>query len=357
MDHPAHGSSLDQRRLVERRRLLGVALLSLGVLAAAVLAEVINTVVFAVTVAYVLYPPRQALVARGYPDRVAAGAVTAGAGVGLLAVVAPLAYVVYRRRTALVDLVRSLPDTIPLEIGGFSYVIDTTAVVSALQAFLQSVALSGVGALAVVAFKAMVFALVVYGVLARPMAARRAVFGLVPERLHDVVVAYQDRTRATLVGIYVVQAVTALGTGVLAFVVFSLLGYESALALAVAAGVLQFVPVLGPSLVVVTLAAVDVVQGNVPRATLVVVVGLLFVGFLPDAVLRPRLARVAGDLSTTLYFVGFVGGVLTLGAVGFVVGPLVVALLVETVELLSTTPGARALTDEAPAASDETTTE
>ena len=36
-----------------------------------------------------------------------------------------------------------------------------------------------------------------------------------------------------------------------------------------------------------------------------------------------------------MYFVGFVGGLLTLGAVGFVVGRLVVALLAETVRLLS----------------------
>lgn len=345
---------MNHGRLVERRRLLAVALLSLGVLTAVVLAEVINTVVFAVTVAYVLYPPRQALVAKGYPDRTAAITVTTGAAVGLLAVAAPISNVVYRRRSELVDLVRSLPDEVPLEIGGFSYVLDTTLAVPALQQFLQDIALSGVSALAVVAFKGMVFVLVIYGVLARPLAAKRAVLGLVPDRLHDVVFAYHDRTRATLVGIYVVQAVTALGTAVVAFVVFSLLGYDSALVLAVAAGVFQFVPVLGPSVVVAALAIVDVVQGNVPRATLVVVVGLLFVGFLPDAVLRPRLARIAGDLSTTLYFVGFVGGVLTLGAVGFVVGPLVVALLVETVELLSHAPETRASVDEAPAASDET---
>lgn len=322
-------------RDARRRRLLGVALVALLVLAAVVLAEVINTVVFAVTVAYVLFPPRQFLVRRGHSERAATAAVTAGAGLAVAALVVPAAYVVYRRRSDLVDLVRSLPDEIPLEIGGVSYVVDTTGVVPLLQAFLQDIALSGAGALAVLAFKAMVFALVVYGVLARPHAATRAVFGLVPERYHDIVVAYNDRTRATLVGLYVVQAATAVATAILAYAVFGLLGYDSALTLAIAAGVLQFVPVIGPSVVVGALAVVDLVQGNAPRATLVLLVGLVVVGFLPDAVLRPRLAGLAAHLPVALYFVGFVGGVLTLGAVGFVVGPLVVALLVETVELLS----------------------
>lgn len=332
------------RRIVARRRLLAVALLSLLVLTAVVLAEVINTVIFAVTVAYVLYPPRQFLVGRGYSRRTATAAVTAGAAFGLLALVAPTLFVIYRRRSDLVDLVRSLPDTVPLEIGGFSYVIDTTVIVPALQAFLQDFALSGVSALAVVAFKAMVFALVIYGVLSRPMAVKRAVLGLAPPQYHDIVEAYNARTRATLVGIYVVQAVTALATTVIAFVVFTALGYDSALTLAVAAGFFQFIPVLGPSVIVAALAVVDFVQGNAPRAAMVLLLGLLVIGFLPDALLRPRLATLAADLPTTLYFVGFVGGVLTLGVVGFVVGPLVVALLVETVDLLSSELGENSTT-------------
>ena len=330
---------MNERTLTDRRRVLGAALVLFVVLTAVVLAEVINTVVFAATVAYVLFPARQFLVGRGFSRRAATAIVTAGAALAGVALVVPAAYVVYSRRAALVDLVRSLPDRVPVEIGGFSYVFETTAVVSALNSFLGDVALSGAGTLAVVAFKAMVFALVVYGVLSKPHAVKAAVFGLVPERLHDVVVAYHERTRATLVGIYVVQAVTALATAVIAYVVFALLGYDSAGVLAVAAGVLQFVPVLGPSVVIGALAVVDFVQGNAPRAGLVLVVGLVVVGFLPDAVLRPRLAGLAANLPTTLYFVGFVGGVLTLGAVGFVVGPLVVALLVETVELLSTELG------------------
>jgi predicted PurR-regulated permease PerM len=40
----------------------------------------------------------------------------------------------------------------------------------------------------------------------------------------------------------------------------------------------------------------------------------------------------------SLYFVGFVGGVLTLGAIGIIAGPLIVAILVEVVELLIRDP-------------------
>ncbi len=44
---------------------------------------------------------------------------------------------------------------------------------------------------------------------------------------------------------------------------------------------------------------------------------------------RPKLARYTTGLPASLYFVGFTGGVLTLGVIGFIAGPVVIALLVE----------------------------
>ena len=50
---------------------------------------------------------------------------------------------------------------------------------------------------------------------------------------------------------------------------------------------------------------------------------------------RPRLARHTADLPGSLYFIGFTGGLLSVGPIGFIAGPLVVALLVEATELLA----------------------
>jgi predicted PurR-regulated permease PerM len=65
------------------------------------------------------------------------------------------------------------------------------------------------------------------------------------------------------------------------------------------------------------------------------VIGLVVVAFVPDAVIRTRLAGWTGKISPGLYFVGFVGGILTLGAVGVIVGPLVVSLLLEVIDMLT----------------------
>ncbi|MFC4359717.1 AI-2E family transporter [Halobium salinum] len=318
------------------RRLALVALFALlAALSAYVLGGVLSTVFFAVTVAYVLFPLRRRLVARGFSRRLASVAVTALAFLGLFAVVSPLSYVLYRRRSVVVDLLRELPDELVLEVAGFRYVLPTAPLLDAARETIASVALTAASAAPVLTLKAFLFALLVYGLLYKPGDVRRAVYGFVPTEYHGVVDALHERVRSTLLAIYVLQAATAVGTGLVAFVVFVLLGYGSALTLAIVAAVLQFVPVVGPSVLVVALAVVDLVGGDVQRAVLVVVLGLTLVGFLPDAVIRPRLAGIASDLPVSLYFVGFVGGVLSVGPIGFVAGPLVVALLVEVVSLLS----------------------
>ena len=318
-----------------RRTALAALLVGFLVLAAFVLQSVLSTVAFAITVAYVLYPFREMVSEYGYSGRIAAGAATAAGFLGVVALAMPLAYVLYRRRLDLLVFLEAIPEQMVVDLGAFAYVLETAPVFQTAQATLRRLAISLAAAAPVIALKSVVFVILVYGLLLKPNAPRVAALRLCPSEYHDVLFALHRRTASTLRAIYVLQGATAVGTFALALVTFAALGYDSPFALAVVAGVLQFVPVLGPSVVIVALAVVDVVAGNAFRAMIVLVVGLILVGFVPDAVIRSRLAGGATDLPVSVYFVGFVGGLLTLGAVGFVVGPLVVALLAETVRLLS----------------------
>lgn len=315
--------------------MLACLLVALLALAATVLVEVLATVVFAVTGAYVLYPVRRGLIDRGASRRVASGGATAVAFAAVLALLAPIAFVLYSRRNVLLDVLYDVPDRIPIVVGDLRYVVEVAPLLDPAREFVAGAAIAVASAAPVLALKLIVFVLLVYGLLYRPEAARDAAFGLVPTEYHDVVLALHERVRETLLAIYVLQAATAVGTGVVALVVFLALGYGSALTLAIVAGLLQFIPVVGPSVVVIALAVTDLIAGDVFRALLELVLGLVLIAFLPDAVIRPRLARVAAHMPTSLYFVGFVGGVLTVGAIGFIVGPLVVGVLVEVASLLA----------------------
>lgn len=320
----------------QRRQYVLVALLgAVVVLSAVLLRSVLATVFFAITIAYILYPLRQFLVGRGADARTAAATSTVTAFLVGVLLFAPLVAALYFRRDALFEFLGQLPDEIEVAIGGLSYSIDVGSLLAASEGVLEDVAIEVARAVPALALKVFLFTLVVYALLLRPGDLRTGLLRPVPARYHDIVLAFHERTRSILYAIYVLQAAVAFGTFLIGFAVYALLGYDSAFTLAVLSGLLQFIPILGPSVVILGLAAVELVANNVTDAAIVTVVGLVVVGFLPDALIRPRLARLTAGMPGSLYFVGFTGGVLSVGLVGLVAGPVVVALLAEAVSLLT----------------------
>lgn len=318
-----------------RQLVLGSLLLVLSALSALVLGAVAQTVVFAITVAYVLYPFKRWLARRGLSDRIASALATVTAFVAVVLILSPLLLVLYQRRDQFIEMLQTIPDTISASVAGFDIDIETEPFVDSTIVALQDVAVALAVAAPSLALQVVLFALVLYGLLYKPRAIRAAMLRLVPDTYHDILSRLHHRTRTTLFALYVLQATTAFATFIIAVVLFWLLGYNTPISLAAIAGLLQFIPILGPSLLVVALAANEFLLGMPVRGGLVLVTGLLFISLLPDAVIRTKLAEKTGKIAPSLYFIGFVGGILTIGALGVVVGPLVVALVVEVVLLLS----------------------
>ena len=306
-----------------------------ALLTAAVLWEVVEVVFFAVTVAYVLYPLRQRLVDRGLSRRAASALVTATAFLAVIVLFAPVVWALVRRRESIVSRLRNLPDSLPVEAAGFTYVVDVASLSEGVTASLRAVAFSLAANAVFIVLELAMFAIILYGLLLRPAAVGNAVYGIVPPEYHDVIRRLNDRISGTLYALYVIQAATAVLTFPVAFVVFYALGYGDAFVLSVIAAIFQFIPILGPGVLALGLAASDLLLGSTRRAIAVVILGPVIIGLLPDLVVRPQLASRQAKLPVSLYFVGFTGGVLTVGVIGVIAGPLVVALLVETVELLS----------------------
>ncbi|WP_246308373.1 AI-2E family transporter [Halosimplex rubrum] len=321
--------------LTRRQQVLGGLFVGMAALTLVILSRVVGTVFFAITVAYVLYPVRRMIVGRGVNRRIAAATATAVGFLFVALIVGPIVYALYGRQALLLEFLRSIPAEQPISVFGMSFVIDVSALIVRARAAVVDIGFDIAGAAPVLALKAFLFVFLVYGLLLRPGNVRRATLRLVPGEYHDVVLALHRCVRDTLYALYVLQAATALGTFAVAYVVFSLLGYDSAFTLSVFSGLLQFIPVLGPSLLIAAVAVGQALAGEVTAALLVASTGLVLIGFLPDALIRPRLASLTTGMSASLYFVGFTGGTLSLGVVGVIAGPLVVALLVEVVELIT----------------------
>jgi predicted PurR-regulated permease PerM len=320
---------------LDRRYVLGsiFGLVVLG--AAAIIADVLATVFFAVTVAYLLSPLREELTRRGFSSWRASLVSTAAGVLAVVALTLPLVLVVAVRLDAVIAFLASLPPTLSVDVYGLSTTITLAEARSIAVAFGRRLARSFAVAVPVLTLKLTVFVMVVFALLSHTEETHRSLLGLVPHSYRDVVRALSRRTRSTLFAIYVLQAATAAGTFVVALGLFFLLGYPYFFTLAVLSAILQFLPVVGPSLLIGLLTLAHLITDDPTRAALVFVLGGVLVAWLPDVLIRPRLASETADLPGSLYFVGFVGGLLTLGPVGVIAGPLAVALLVEMADILS----------------------
>lgn len=312
-----------------------VVLVAVAAVNVTILQGLLGAIFFAITVAYVLTPLADRFQRRGLPAWWAAAGATAVAFAFGLALFLPIAAVLYVRRQAALNLLASLPDSVTLTVGEFDYVVEAGDVAAFVSRELTGLAISLARGTPVLLAKLVVFGFVVFALVYRGDRLHRALLGPLPAEYHDIAHALHDRVRETLFSLYVIQAATAVATFVAALVLFLVFDIRYPVTLAVLAGLFQFLPVIGPSIVIAALALAELLAGDLVGAVVFAVVGFVLVGFLPDALLRPWLARRTGRLPASLYFVGFTGGLLSLGPVGIVAGPVAVALLIELVSMLS----------------------
>lgn len=336
------GASILYERPVEislvpptKHAVLAGLLVAVTALTAFIVADLLATIFFGLTVATVLVPVVRWLQSRGLPRWWASAVATGLAVVGGVAVLLPVGIVLYIRRRQAIALITSIPDQFQIEAFGLAYAVETADLSRIAITYLRNVAVSLAQGTPLLIAQAIVFVFVVFALVHRREAVGRALLAPLPSEYHDIATGLYDRFRETAFALYIIQAATAAGTFLIASVFFVALGYQYPITLGVAAGILQFLPVVGPSIVIIGLAALELSVGAVNRAAIVLLLGLVLVAALPDAVLRPRLARETARLPASLYFVGFTGGILSLGPVGVIAGPLVVALLVELLAILA----------------------
>jgi len=318
-----------------RLAVLGGTLVGIAALAAIILIDVLGTVFFALTVAFFLAPLRGWLRRRGRSRLTATVAVTITAFVGVVALFAPIGYLVLARFSEIVALFDALPASIPIEIAGLSDELIIADMLAVIESWVRTTATRVAAALPVLVIKLTLFVLLVFSLLYNERDIRSSVLAVVPPTERDIADALHTRARETLYALYVLQAATALGTFLIALPVFAAFGYDAPFVLATVAAILQFVPVVGPSVLIAALVIGEFLAGDVVGGVVIGVVGGGLIAWLPDLAIRPRLARRTADLDGSLYFIGFVGGLLSLGAIGVIVGPLVVALLAETAGLVA----------------------
>lgn len=136
-------------------------------------------------------------------------------------------------------------------------------------------------------------------------------------------------THATFFGIFA----AALVQGLIAGIVFLILGISSPILWGTATAVFSLIPVVGTATIWVPMAIYLMSTGSLVRGIILITVGGSLIG-LVDNVLRPWIIEDRpGGMPLLLVFFAMAGGLLLFGPAGLVLGPLVAALLVTLVDI------------------------
>jgi predicted PurR-regulated permease PerM len=140
------------------------------------------------------------------------------------------------------------------------------------------------------------------------------------------------RTREVIdASVYGVISVAVI-QGTLGGLAFWVLGLPSAIVWGVAMTFLSMIPMLGAFLVWVPAAIYLAVTGHVTKAILLAVWGTLVIGMI-DNFLRPKLVGGRTRLHELLIFFAVLGGLQVFGVLGFVLGPVVLAVTLALIDV------------------------
>jgi predicted PurR-regulated permease PerM len=160
--------------------------------------------------------------------------------------------------------------------------------------------------------------------------------GLIPldeERKDRLFKQISGVTRAIVLGI----TLTALLEGVMVGIGFAIASLPSPLVFGVLAGLLSMLPVGGAAIVWVPAIGWLIYQGRWGFAIFMLAWGLLLTG--AENVLRPLLISGRAQISALAIFIGVLGGIPAFGAIGIVLGPVVLSLTLALIEFAEESSG------------------
>lgn len=157
------------------------------------------------------------------------------------------------------------------------------------------------------------------------LAGIRTLLPLSPTEADGILRVASDTIFATVYG----KVMVGIVQGLLGGLMFWWLDLPAAWFWAIVMGILSIIPLLGPPLVWAPAALLLLLDGQWGQAVLLVLWGAAVVG-LADNLLYPILVGRYLRLHTVPLLVALIGGVVVFGAVGFFLGPVVLAITLAT---------------------------
>jgi predicted PurR-regulated permease PerM len=184
--------------------------------------------------------------------------------------------------------------------------------------------------LPVIAFKIFTFFFTLFILLLQGEDLKNHVMERLPQPVNDYVTKLSVVTVDALYAIYVVQIAIAVLTFFIAIPVFYLLGYGNIIFYSFFAAFCELIPILGSSVVFIIVGAYALALDDMRGVLILFFLGYIIVSLVPEIYIRPVLVGRRVKIHPVIMFIGIVGGLLTMGLAGFVLGPVIIVLLITT---------------------------
>jgi len=135
------------------------------------------------------------------------------------------------------------------------------------------------------------------------------------KKMHEV-------THAVIYGFIIM----AIAQAIIAMAVFGIFGVASPIFWGIMVGVFALIPLIGSSVIYIPMVIFKFLDGDIVGA-IGVMAGGIFISLI-DTFLKPKILGDKSDVHPVLMILGLVGGIQLLGPIGFIFGPVILALLV-----------------------------
>lgn len=248
----------------------------------------------------------------------------------IIADVEGMEQLIYLLETNSLFIIRLIRDYMP---SGISLQESITGLVAASGGFLSSALVSAAQG----AGKRFLEFIIMYFLLFYLLIGDRSKFAL---SLQKSVPFNRDNTRKLLGEFRSMVRTILISTGAIAIIqgalltiTFLLLGIEGAFLWGFVATILSFIPALGPVLIWVPAAAIQLLQQDYFAAAGVLVGGAIVSSV--DNLIRPALNKKVGRLHPLISVVGVIIGLNMFGLLGIIIGPLLVSYTLLTARMFS----------------------
>jgi len=308
---------------------LTVALIALiAVCAAIAFWPILDAVILALSLAIVTIPLYNIVCRGGVPEWISASIVTVIVAVLMFGAGIYMAYVLYTN----VGFLNEMYNTIFTAAQGFRGQNELVEYVFAAEDgnestdFLITLFRNSVSSLPIFVIKVVIFFLSLYMFYFAGENAWRNICSVLPGRMTAAVNRMAVKSVDTMYAVWVVHIATAVITFFLALPFFYFMGYDHILFFATITALFQLIPIIGPTLIMIFIGAYMFALGDYRGVALVAFIGYPVVCAFPDLILRPMMMGKRAAIHPVLMWIGFFGGMAAMGLIGFVLGPLFIAL-------------------------------